>query len=113
MLLFGAAAVAEGPRFDPNEHAQMLQERLQLSAEQTDKVKDIFAANQGAPCREIDDDTERMQCRLDRKKEVDKQLQAVLTPEQMTQLRDFRKERRDKMRDGSCRGKGKPVASDD
>lgn len=92
--------IAEGPRMDPEQRVERLKEDLQLSDDQASKVRDIFANEKGKQsCRDIEDEVDRMQCRVDKKKAINAQLSQVLSTEQMSKLKQIRKEHREKFKE--------------
>lgn len=88
----------------PDRLAARMAERLGLSAEQKARVQEILT--QGVAKRtEIREEGRRKMASL--REETEKSLSGVLTPEQMTKLRQFREERRDRRRDCGPRHEGR------
>lgn len=88
----------------PDRRAARMAERLGLSAEQKAQVVEILT--QGFAKRtEIREEGRRKMESL--REETETRLSGVLTPEQMTKLRQFREERRERRRDCSPRHRGR------
>lgn len=88
----------------PDRQAARMAERLGLSAEQKAQVQEILT--QGVAKRtEIREEGRKKMESL--REETEKRLSGVLTPEQMTKLRQFREERRERRRDCGSRHWGR------
>jgi len=87
----------------PDRAAARMAERLGLSAEQKAQIQEILTQGH-AKRTEIREEGRKKMASL--REETEKRLSGVLTPEQMTKLRQFREERRDRRRDCGPRHEG-------
>lgn len=87
----------------PDRAAARLAERLGLTAEQQEQVRPILEEN-FAKRRDIREEARRKMEAL--REETDKRLSGVLTPEQLTKLRELRSERGKRFKDGDRRHGG-------
>ncbi len=105
LVLVGLAALSvqargwrgDGRQPSPDRQAARIAERLGLSAEQEAQVQTILSESQ-AKRREIREEGRKKMDVL--RQDTEKRFAAVLTPEQMDKLRQFREQRRD--RRGDC-----------
>lgn len=105
LLTLCSTASAEGHRgkgdFAMHRTAK-LQKHLDLSDEQANKVYEVFkSVKKDSNCKDKETFTEKRDCRMAKKESIRKELSAILTEEQLTeldQLHEKRKERRKKHR---------------
>ena len=65
-IVFSTNVFAEGPRMDPEKRVERMKEDLNLSDDQATRIREIFANQTGKQdCRNVENDDDRMQCRLD------------------------------------------------
>ena len=91
-LCFASVALAHYPRLERK--VEKMQERLNLSEEQTDSVKAVFE-NAFAKC-ESEAFPERRECMKSQRETIHQDLEQILTAEQLEELKELREERRSK-----------------
>ncbi len=96
------SAQARGPEWgghkpSPDRLAARMAERLGLSADQQARIQEILTQNIAKRSEIREEGRRKMEALRD---DTEKRFASVLTPEQMTKLRAFREERRD--RRGDC-----------
>ncbi len=106
--LVALSAQARGPERDgrepsPDRVAARMAERLGLSAEQKGQVQEILTQGRAKRTEIREEGRKKMESLRD---DTEKRLSGVLTAEQMTRLRQFREERRDRRRDCGPRHDG-------
>lgn len=111
-LILLATATVQAQPFDRQDMVDQrvgrMQQRLQLSDEQANKVADILGKEmEQAPCRSVNDFTARKVCREQHRESVDQKIAEVLDEKQAKEYREmkeFRKTRREEMQ--GKRGQG-------
>ena len=93
----------DGREPSPDRQAARIAERLGLSAEQRTQVQKIFTES-FEKGREIREEVRKKMAGL--REETEKRLSGVLSPEQMTKLRDIREKRLERRRDCGPRQEG-------
>lgn len=127
IVMYTSLAIAQPPRdrHDPDRIMSVLEDRLQLTDEQTEKIRVIFEEQDKKMKSLFEKDRERqrdemtsMRDQMDTmQKEIEAQLQSVLTEEQMKKYQAFREEEHRRPRnDRSDNGTGglgrRPYCSD-
>ena len=93
---------------DPEKRVERMKEDLNLSDDQATRIREIFANQTGKQdCRNVENDDDRMQCRLDNRKAVHSQIDLVLTEDQKKKFQEIRKERRENYREMRKKDRGK------
>jgi Spy/CpxP family protein refolding chaperone len=91
----------EGRAPSPDRQAARMAERLGLSTEQKAQVQAILTEGHAKRTEILEEGRRKMESL---RGETEKRFSSVLTPEQMTELKRFREERRERRRDcGPCR----------
>lgn len=107
--LVALSAQARGPEWgkrepSPERAAARMAERLGLSAEQKAQVQEILTQGRAMRTEIREEGRRKMESLRD---DTEKRLAGVLTAEQLTNLRQFREERRDRRRDCGPRHEGR------
>ncbi|MDD2942687.1 MAG: hypothetical protein PHC51_06950 [bacterium] len=104
-LILLTTATAQAQPFDRQEmldrRIDRMQQRLNLSDEQANKVADILGKEmEQAPCKSVNDFTARKVCRDQHREAIDRKIAEVLDEKQVEayrQMKEFRKSRREEM----------------
>ena len=99
-LIVAGVAVAEGkPGKKPGKrHFEKLKAEVGLTDEQAKKLREV-RSNARENCADADSRRERRKCMGEQRESVDQELATFLSEEQISKLKEFKKERRDKMRE--------------